>query len=87
MDWRLDGMMEWCPSLSRTEELTLLVLVLFLELRRSVTDDGMAEGWENPVGVRGDPPVGVATGAGSLERADCTRSSSFCTFPIRPRIW
>jgi hypothetical protein len=25
-------------------------------------------------------------GAGSLERAELTRSSSFCIFPIRPRI-
>lgn len=26
-------------------------------------------------------------GAGSLERAECTRSSSFCILPIKPRIW
>jgi hypothetical protein len=79
-------MKEACPSPSRAEELTLLVLVRFFELRLSVTDDGMAEGCEIPVGVRGDAPVGVATGAGNLERAECTRSSSFCIFPIRPRI-
>ena len=26
-------------------------------------------------------------GAGSFERAEFTRCSSFCIFPIRPRIW
>ena len=29
---------------------------------------------------------GVEVGPGSFERAECTRASSFCIFPIRPRI-
>ena len=36
---------------------------------------------------RGDARGGVVVGAGSFERADWTRASSFCILPISPRIW
>jgi hypothetical protein len=36
---------------------------------------------------RGEPRDEVSEGAGSSDLADCTRSSSFCIFPIKPRIW
>lgn len=36
---------------------------------------------------RGEPREDVSDGAGSRDLADCTRSSSFCILPIRPRIW
>ena len=36
---------------------------------------------------RGLARSGVAVGAGSLDRAECTRCSSFCMLPMRPRIW
>lgn len=37
--------------------------------------------------VRGEARGGVLTGPGSLDRALCTRCSSRCICPIRPRIW
>lgn len=52
-------------------------------LRRTVTDEGMPS--LNPGPVRGDPR-GVP-GAGSFDRAECTRSSIFCILPMRPLIW
>lgn len=36
---------------------------------------------------RGDPREDVSEGAGRRDRADWTRSSSFCILPISPRIW
>jgi hypothetical protein len=36
---------------------------------------------------RGLARGGVFVGAGSLDRAEYTRSSSFCILPISPRIW
>jgi hypothetical protein len=36
---------------------------------------------------RGLARGGVVVGAGSLDRAACTRSSSFCILPISPRTW
>lgn len=74
------------PSVSRTDELTLLPLFRFREPLRTVIDDG-TEFWPKADGVRGDAPFGVSTGAGSLDRAECTLSSSFCILPMRPRIW
>lgn len=70
---------------SLVELLATLPFDRFL-LLRTVTDDGM-NGWLIAELVRGDARGGVSTGAGSRDRADCTRSSSFCIFPIRPRIW
>ena len=64
--------------------LLLLALVRFLELR-TVMFDGIWD-WLSADPDRGEALGGVDTGAGSLDRADCTRCSSFCIFPIRPRI-
>lgn len=60
----------------------MLALGRFM-LRRTVTDEGMPS--LNPGPVRGDPR-GVP-GAGSFDRAECTRSSIFCILPMRPLIW
>lgn len=35
---------------------------------------------------RGEARGGVGFGAGSLDRADCTRASSFCILAVRDRI-
>jgi hypothetical protein len=54
-------------------------------LLRNVTLLGM---WcPNALPFRGLARGGVFVGAGSLERAEYTRSSSFCILPISPRIW
>ena len=58
------------------------LLTRFL-LLRTVTLEGIL--WPRVLPL-GDTFGGVLVGAGNLERADCTRSSSFCIFPIRPRI-
>lgn len=68
-----------------TEELKLLPLVRFLEDLRTVMLEGI--GLCPDTEPRGEVLLGVSTGAGSLDRADCTRSSNFCIFPMRPRIW
>jgi len=62
----------------------LLPLVRF-RLLRTVTVAGMWLSAAEP--DRGDARGGVAVGAGSLDRAEWTRSSSFCILPISPRIW
>ena len=81
-DCRLWGIKEWVVSPSSTEELTLLLpLARFRDPFLIVTEAGMALCPEAE-GVRGDLRSGVS--AGSL---DFTRSSSFCIFPISPRIW
>lgn len=36
--------------------------------------------------ARDDAREGDSDGGGSFDLADCTRSSSFCILPIRPRI-
>ena len=36
---------------------------------------------------RGEARGGVLVGAGSLDRADCTRASSRCIWAVRLRIW
>ena len=80
---------------SRDEKVLAPVLVLdaLARLRdeRTVTVDGI-EGILLLLELllappRGDARGGVVVGAGSLERAVCTRCSSFCIFPISPRIW
>ena len=43
--------------------------------------------WPSALPLRGLARGGVCVGAGSLDRAECTRSSSFCILPISPRIW
>jgi hypothetical protein len=54
-------------------------------LLRIVTLFGM---WcPNALPFRGLARGGVFVGAGSLDRAEYTRSSSFCILPISPRIW
>ena len=55
-------------------------------LLRIVTVDGMYD-WLRAEPLRGEARGGVEAGAGSFDFAECTRSSSFCIFPIRPRIW
>lgn len=62
-------------------------------LLRTVTLAGMLDAkLEPPLGdgtlvvPRGEARGGVLVGAGSLDRAECTRSSSFCILPISPRI-
>ena len=72
------------PSRNDAAALTLLPPVRFFGLR-TVTDAGMA--WcPMADALRGDARGGVCTGAGSFDRADCTRCSSFCICPMRPRI-
>jgi len=64
-----------------------VLLLLRLRLLRTVTVAGMVEGWWPSAEPRGDARGGVLVGAGSFERTVWTRSSSFCIFPISPRIW
>ena len=64
-----------------------VLLLMRLRLLRTVTVAGMPGGWWPSAEPRGDPRGGVLVGAGSFERTVCTRSSSFCIFPISPRIW
>jgi hypothetical protein len=56
----------------------------FLVLR-TVTVFGMW--WPSALPLRGLARGGVLVGAGSFDRAEYTRSSSFCILPISPRIW
>ncbi len=63
----------------------LLPPVRRLELRM-VTVAGMYD-WPKAELARGEARGGVLVGAGSLDLAELTRSSSFCILPIRPRIW
>lgn len=63
----------------------LLALVRLRELR-TVTVEGMWD-WFSAEPGRGEARGGLEVGAGSLDRAECTRCSSFCILPIRPRIW
>jgi len=63
-----------------------VLLLMRLRLLRTVTLAGMPGVWWPRAELRGDPR-GVLVGAGSFERTVWTRSSSFCIFPIRPRIW
>lgn len=59
----------------------------FRELRRIVTDDGIeVSPSADPARERGDTRGGVCVGAGSLDLADWTRSSSLCILPMSPRI-
>lgn len=62
----------------------LVALVRFLELRTVMLDGIWA--WLSADPGRGEALGGVDVGAGNLDRADCTRCSSFCIFPIKPRI-
>lgn len=55
-------------------------------LLRIVTVGGMYD-WPRAEPPRGEACGGVEVGAGSFDRAELTRCSSFCIFPIRPRIW
>ena len=69
------------------------------DVREEVVDGGRplrADRTAMPLGIAGIPPMaevrgeargGVLTGPGSLDRALCTRCSSRCICPIRPRIW
>jgi hypothetical protein len=55
---------------------------------RTVTDDGKTVG-KSPLflgDALGDALTGNEVGPGSFDRAVCTRSSSFCILPMRPRI-
>lgn len=79
-DCRLWGINEWAVSPSSAEELTLLPLARFLDPFLIVTEEGIAL-CPKAEGVRGDLRSGAC-----LDFADCTRSSSFCIFPISPRI-
>lgn len=73
-------------SPSRTEELKLLPLNRFLESLPTVIVD--ATGLSPIVDpAREDARDGDSDGGGSFDLAECTRSSNFCIFPIRPRIW
>lgn len=54
---------------------------------RFLTATELGRYWPAALGTRGLARGGVDVGAGSLERAECTRSSSFCILPISPRIW
>lgn len=70
------------------------------DVTEEVVDDGRplrtdADRMEMLLGIAGIPPMaevrgeargGVLTGPGSLDRALCTRCSSRCICPIRPRI-
>lgn len=78
-------MYEGVPSVSRTDEPKLLPLSRLRELLLTVTVEGTGL---SPITDpdRGDPSEEVSEGAGSRDFADCTRSSSFCILPIRPRI-
>jgi hypothetical protein len=63
-----------------------LVVVPLVRLRlRMVTLEGM---WLCPIAesVRGDALGGVLIGAGSFDRADCTRCSSLCIWAVSVRI-
>lgn len=55
-------------------------------LLRIVTVGGIYD-WPRAEPPRGEACGGVEVGAGSFDRAELTRCSSFCIFPIRPRIW
>jgi hypothetical protein len=55
-------------------------------LLRMVIVGGMND-WLTAETLRGEARGGVVVGAGSLDLAELTRCSSFCIFPIRPRIW
>jgi hypothetical protein len=55
-------------------------------LLRIVTVGGIYD-WPTAEAFRGEARGGVEVGAGSLDRAELTRCSSFCIFPMRPRIW
>ncbi len=48
---------------------------------------GAIKDWLTAETLRGEARGGVVVGAGSLDLAELTRCSSFCIFPIRPRIW
>jgi hypothetical protein len=65
------------------DELVVVLAEVRLRDERTVTVPGRAGVEMLP---RGEAFGGVEVGAGSLERAVCTRSSSFCIFPIRPLI-
>lgn len=84
-DGRLCGRYDG-TSPSRTEELKLLPLRRFLESLRTVIVDATGL---SPITDpdREDAREGDSDGGGSLDLAECTRSSSFCILPIRPRIW
>jgi hypothetical protein len=79
-------MYDGVPSLSLTEEPRLLPLSRFREFRRTVIDEATGLSLTTDP-ERGEPREDVSDGAGSLDLADWTRSSSFCILPIRPRIW
>lgn len=75
-------------SLSRTDDPKLLPLSRFREFRRTVMLEATGlSPTTDPAREWGDPRDEVSEGAGSRDLADCTRSSSFCILPIRPRIW
>lgn len=78
------------PSPSRSDELKLLLLRRW---RASPSRGVMVD----PIGLlpridpardpaRDEPRDGESDGGGSFDLADCTRSSSFCILPMRPRI-
>jgi hypothetical protein len=71
---------------SRVLPVTLAVALVRFRALRTVTVAGMYVPLMAESG-RGEARGGVEVGAGSLDRADCTRCSSRCILPIRPRIW
>jgi hypothetical protein len=78
----------WLGSPLTLAAALVLALGRFRELRTVTVPGSPDRLW------RGDPPamlrcggVDGNDGAGSFERAVCTRSSSFCILPMSPRIW
>ena len=70
-------------SLSDAPEAAEIVLPVVRLRLRMVTEDGM---YVCNVEFRGDDLGGVEIGAGSLERAECTRCSRRCICAVRDRI-
>ena len=77
-----DGV-DWSASGREAVLLIMLPVVRFL-LLRTVTEAGMV--WDMAA-LRGEAFGGVSVGAGSLDLAVWTRSSSFCILPRRLRRW
>ena len=63
----------------------LLPPVRFLLLR--IVMVGGMKAWPEAESLLGEARGGVEVGAGSFDRAELTRCSSFCILPISPRIW
>lgn len=72
-----------CVGVSSANDEEAMEPMVRLRLR-TVTVDGTAPPMTDE---RGDALGGVLTGAGSLERADCTRASRRCICAVRDRIW